>query len=971
MAKAIATQSSAVSSMTNTRSNSVGKTSYAPAVHSDDWPEKGDYVNALQNPQNCFEDRGLKESAVECRRQLIKGKELLTPQARNGAFASVFRLNHANGTATALRVFHTKPPSEENIKRLKAISQHLNGLGTKRPHFLLKFNYEPRGIFCKGAWRPIQTMEWLDGKPLGTWYEERMRAKDYGVICSMADHWEKLVHSLQDLKIAHGDLQHGNVMVRPDNTPVLVDYDGMCVPKLVETPLLPCLEFGLPGYVHPKRNEAPLNLDLDHFPAWIILIALRATASDPRLFKTFVEEPEIESLLFTQEDIHKPESSKLWPALLKSPDTEVAGWTADLRACLDRPFAEIPPFQSDPTAKLVELCKSVDADWDAIDVEVNRLTKLRKLLPTNHPAQVKLAHARQRITARDKLRAALKAAEASTDPRPVAALFDPTVFRNWPSQQPLVQAAMEACGRANLLAELETASLNPADGRRLVELWDRHRKSLARCAPAQPFSQQAEAWRKRIKAAKDYSDALAAQPVSEKRIATAWTHVLDAGPPHPCITQNEKSRGKTAIARSAVLDQLRSIPPDSKALSESIDRRLVDLWNNHKAVLNGCVEASGYPARVAAAASRLDILKVVESAFQREAKDSDIVAAAESLSPQYDYHLRERVSKAREGELHFAGLRKLLEKPGVSDLALAEEWMKVKTAHPKQAALLDQSRLDRCKLALLRTKIIKDMESAVQKIKAPYELDKRLMAIWQAGKAEVAESVDLNRFKQKIMLANARLKALETLKRAVQTQNLSAIRGAFAVPRIPNFAEYPPVVEMRPKVDEMIRLANWGDELRRKLETCGKNPGFPLTPDDLENLRQTGPQLKPATQEKVLRLISERLWPTVNLAANPGLPTVSSGPNPTAKVRWTWTGMNLVSWFEVATSANPLSEPSQAERSRIGRCRPEDHARDGGGRIVAIRNGESQYVNIWPVLNLRWTTIHGPPIHIGPILIRQ
>ena len=75
MAKAIATQSSAVSSMTNTRSNSVGKTSYAPAVHSDDWPEKGDYVNALQNPQNCFEDRGLKESAVECRRQLIKGKE--------------------------------------------------------------------------------------------------------------------------------------------------------------------------------------------------------------------------------------------------------------------------------------------------------------------------------------------------------------------------------------------------------------------------------------------------------------------------------------------------------------------------------------------------------------------------------------------------------------------------------------------------------------------------------------------------------------------------------------------------------------------------------------------------------------------------------------------------------------------------------------------------------------------------------
>ena len=240
--------------MTSTGQNSGGKISHTSAAPSGDWPGIGDYVNALQNTQTCFVDRRLMESVIDGRRQVIQGKELLTPQARNGAFASVFRLNHADGTATALRVFHTKPQSEENVKRLHAISQHLNGLGAKRPSFLLKFNYEPQGIFCMGAWRPIQTMEWVDGKPLGTWYEHQMRAKNYGVMRSMADHWQKLVYALQDLKIAHGDLQHGNVMVRTDNTPVLVDYDGMCVPKLVEIPPLPCLEFGLPEYVHPKRN---------------------------------------------------------------------------------------------------------------------------------------------------------------------------------------------------------------------------------------------------------------------------------------------------------------------------------------------------------------------------------------------------------------------------------------------------------------------------------------------------------------------------------------------------------------------------------------------------------------------------------------------------------------------------------------------------------------------------------------------
>lgn len=956
--------------MTDTRANSYGNTSHAPVVPPDDWPEKGDYVNALQNPQCCFDDKWLKESVVECRRQIIQGKELLMPQARNGAFASLFRLNHADGTASALRVFHTEPPTGEKIRRLEVISQHLNGLGSKRPSFLLKFNYVPNGIFCKGAWRPIQTMEWLNGKPLGTWYEERMRAKDYSVIRTMADHWQKLVYSLQDLKIAHGDLQHGNVMVRQDNTPVLIDYDGMCVPKLVEKPLLPCKEFGLPGYVHPKRNEAPLHLDLDHFPAWIILIALRATAADPRLFKTFVEDPEIESLLFTQDDIHKPESSKLWPALFKSPDPEVPGWAADLRACLDRPFAEIPPFQSDPTAKLVDLCKAVEADWEAIDAEANRLTKLRKPLPSNHAVQAKVSDARKRITAREKLRAALLTAEASTDPRPIAALFDPEVFKNWPRQQPLVQAAMDACARAKILVELESAASTSTDGRRLVEVWDRHRTVLARCVPAQMLGQQAEAWRKRIQAAKEYSDALAVQPVVEKRIATAWTHVLSAGPPHPSITQTEKSRGETAIARSAALEELRSIPPESRSLTEPIDRKLVTLWNKNQVVLNGCAEASGYPARVASAASRLGILKAVESAVQRGAKDSDIVAVAEPLPPQYEFDLRERVSKAREGELQFAGLKKLLEQPGVSDLALAKEWMKVKTAHPRQAALLDQNRLDRCNLALLRSKIIKEFEAAIQQVQAPYELDKRLIAIWQAGKAKVAESVDLNRFKRKIILANARLKALEVLKSAVNTQNLSAIRGAFAAPGIPGFAEYPPVVEIRPQIDNLIRLANWLDELRRKLETCGENSGFPLTPADLENLRQAGPKLEPPTRNEVLRLIRERLWPAVKLAAHSGPPLVSSGPNLTAKVRWTWTGMDLISWFEVATSPSPLSEPSQAARDRIGKCRPEDHARNGGGRDVALRKGESQYVNIWPVLDLRWAIVHGPPIHIGPIRTR-
>jgi hypothetical protein len=39
-------------------------------------------------------------------------------------------------------------------------------------------------------------------------------------------------------------------------------------------------------------------------------------------------------------------------------------WAADLRACLDRPFAEIPHFQSDPTAKSVAKAIAPQAPWE-------------------------------------------------------------------------------------------------------------------------------------------------------------------------------------------------------------------------------------------------------------------------------------------------------------------------------------------------------------------------------------------------------------------------------------------------------------------------------------------------------------------------------------------------------------------------------------------------------------------------------
>ena len=70
---------------------------------------------------------------------------------------------------------------------------------------------------------------------------------------SAAQQWPAVAAELSQEQIAHGDLQHANIMVTPDGKLKLVDYDGMCVPALVGAE---SLEFGTPPYQHPQRNKA-------------------------------------------------------------------------------------------------------------------------------------------------------------------------------------------------------------------------------------------------------------------------------------------------------------------------------------------------------------------------------------------------------------------------------------------------------------------------------------------------------------------------------------------------------------------------------------------------------------------------------------------------------------------------------------------------------------------------------------------
>src|SRR5262245_15119650 len=180
------------------------------------WPTPQDYNEAIQNPHLNFDDPELKT-----------GKPTLTPlglpRPITGGFASVYHMQ-CGQREWAIRCFLREVNDQQ--QRYTAISQHL---ATAKLPYTVKFNFLPRGIRVRGQWYPILKMEWVQGETLNTYIQKHLHNPT--ILLILADRWIAMMRDLQQHGIAHGDLQHGNVLVVNGDFR-LVDYDGMYVPAL-------------------------------------------------------------------------------------------------------------------------------------------------------------------------------------------------------------------------------------------------------------------------------------------------------------------------------------------------------------------------------------------------------------------------------------------------------------------------------------------------------------------------------------------------------------------------------------------------------------------------------------------------------------------------------------------------------------------------------------------------------------------
>ncbi|MEZ0112449.1 hypothetical protein ABH920_006471 [Catenulispora sp. EB89] len=261
------------------------------------FPSGADYAEAIQNPRICFQDPELRDGRPE-----LTG--LRQPRPISGNFASVFSMTSPSGLRYAVKCF-TRDVADQR-SRYEAISRHLAGVddSSLSQPWRMDFSYLPDGILVRGTRWPVLKMAWVDGTGLISWLETH-RA-DRVAVHKLADRFAALVADLENARIGHGDLQHGNLLVAPDGTLRLVDYDGMFVPALASAR---AVEEGHRHYQAPmRRNSGDYNETIDRFSAWVIYLSLMALSVDSTLWDR-LRAADAEHLLTCEEDYATPSAS--------------------------------------------------------------------------------------------------------------------------------------------------------------------------------------------------------------------------------------------------------------------------------------------------------------------------------------------------------------------------------------------------------------------------------------------------------------------------------------------------------------------------------------------------------------------------------------------------------------------------------------------------------------------------------------
>lgn len=273
-----------------------------------------DYIKAVQRPDLVFDRPELVEARFDVHPMLG------IPVPASGSTAVVFRAT-VGGTAQALRFFTREDASTQ--QRYTALNAWFTERGLNGD--VAGCRWVDDAILVNGRRWPMVQMEWVDGHTLDRHVEDLVEADDRAALATLAASWRDLLRRTQAARFAHGDLQHGNVLVDTAGQLRLVDFDSSWIAPF--TGSRPPSEGGHRNYQPRNRPWGPW---MDTFPGLVIYLSLLALAREPKQWEQLNDG---ENLLFRDRDYQPPHRTEVWSWVERLHDPRIDQLAARLRAC--------------------------------------------------------------------------------------------------------------------------------------------------------------------------------------------------------------------------------------------------------------------------------------------------------------------------------------------------------------------------------------------------------------------------------------------------------------------------------------------------------------------------------------------------------------------------------------------------------------------------------------------------------------
>ena len=229
------------------------------------------------------------------------------PYRSSGAFAVVFKMqDKRTGKYYALKCF-----TEEQEGRADAYRQIADELDMVDSPYITSVKYMEKELFvdsqCEEDEFPVLLMDWVDGETMEAYIAANYR--NQSAMSLLCYRFGKMAAWLRSQSFAHGDVKPDNIIIRPDGSLTLVDYDGMFVPSMkgCKSPTV-----GTRDFSHPLRTMDDFDETIDDFSLASIALSLKAISMKSILLDIYGAS---DRLLFSENDYRNPSNSKVISAL--------------------------------------------------------------------------------------------------------------------------------------------------------------------------------------------------------------------------------------------------------------------------------------------------------------------------------------------------------------------------------------------------------------------------------------------------------------------------------------------------------------------------------------------------------------------------------------------------------------------------------------------------------------------------------